>query len=222
VASHLWRPLPPPTFVGLSAVQLPDRPAGFVTEGDFALPENVQAQLSSGDIVTRHYAQENNPASFIEFYLIGGTDRTALHDPRGCLTGAGWKIQNDHTETLPGATDKSGAGVLARFCEASGGGASGETYEILYLYVVDGQVVQQVTQIRWQMMLSALVGARHRPVYFCVMQRLRRADPIQDAEEGKQLRRFAGEMWQAMQLEKLQTTPQTTTTVAASKKDTQE
>ena len=128
----------------------------------------------------------------MNFVLIGGTDRSALHDPRSCLIGAGMQIADDHLERLPG-TD-----VEARACHAVGApGVPGA--DMLYLYVVDGKVVNEVTQIRAAMLWSALLGRRGTPVYFLRFTRSLEADAQTNARGHDRLGRFAAEMWTTLQ-----------------------
>jgi hypothetical protein len=130
--------------------------------------------------------------------MIGGTDRSALHDPRSCLTGAGWRIQDDRTETILGTE------VQARRCRVVQDKAS-QSYELIYLYVVDGKIINEVTQIRGKMLLSALVGQRGTPTIF--IRFMRPLAPSESSSEPSRVRNesdsaslnaFAAEMWNTL------------------------
>ena len=152
------------------------------------MPPEVKAALSSADLISRTYTQNGDTMDFV---LIGGTDRTALHDPRSCLVGAGWRLENDHTEALPGA------GISVHACHAVG--AAGQPgLDIVYLYVVDGRIIDQVTQIRAAMLWSALLGRKNTPVYFLRFTRPLSDDAAQQADRHTQLEHFAAQMWTAL------------------------
>ena len=181
----VWKPAPTARFTGLRTQDVPRSVAGFDAPTDYEMTPEVRAALSSADIVSRTYTRG---ADALDFVLIGGTDRTALHDPRSCLVGAGWRLEDDHAETLPG-TD-----VAARACRAVGQpGAPG--LDIVYLYVVDGRVISQATQIRAAMLWSALLGRRNTPVYFLRFTRPLDDDDQRQSADHQQLTRFASALW---------------------------
>ncbi|MES2464721.1 MAG: exosortase-associated EpsI family protein, partial [Armatimonadota bacterium] len=103
--SLLWNPPPPPRYEGLTTVRerVPAKMAGYTLVGDNEMSADVLQALASADLLSRTYRSEATGDS-VDFTLIGGTDRNALHDPRSCLVGAGWRIENDHVETIPGTT----------------------------------------------------------------------------------------------------------------------
>lgn len=202
VFSIAWKPAPPPVFRGAGPDDVPTRVSGgrYVSTGDVTLAPEVQAALSAGTVVYRTFADTGAKAaedtdSTLDFVLIGGTDRSALHDPRSCLAGAGWQMSGDHTVTLPGT------GVTARSCrverESSSDTGSREGYEIVYLYVVDGQVVPDVTRIRREMLLSAMIGKPNRPVYFFRCIRPLPAD-LKSPADDPALHEFAAAMWKSL------------------------
>ncbi len=204
VAALLWKPAPPTPFRGVEAHEVPARLGGYISEGDSPVPEDVRAALSSGSIVSRYYRRDADSSSSsssssssagdtgMELLLIGGTDRSALHDPRSCFVGSGWRIENDHTETLPGTQ------VEARVCHVVD--AEKQTgFDTLYLYVVDGKVIHQVTQIRTQMLLSAVIGKKNRPVYFLRIVIPLPSDPALRQRDHERLMQFAAEAWTALE-----------------------
>ncbi|GAB4461126.1 MAG: hypothetical protein OHK0029_25980 [Armatimonadaceae bacterium] len=167
-------------------MKIPTTVTGYQSQGDDVLTDKVRAELASADVVSRTYLNANGQN--ISFILIGGTDRTALHDPRSCLVGAGWKIQNDRLEMIPGTN------VNARTCRMVRDGSQ-ESYEVIYLYVVNNQIVNQATQIRFQMMLSALIGQKHTPALFVRFLRPVQTDPQADAASREQFMQFTATMW---------------------------
>ena len=189
----VWKPAPPPRFVGVTGQDVPRTLNGYECAVDDAVPAAVQAALSSADLLSRTYTENGSlQGDSVNFVLIGGTDRSALHDPRSCLIGSGMQIENDHVERLPG-TD-----VDARVCHAVGTDGAGGL-DILYLYVVNGKVVSQATQIRAAMLWSALLGRRGTPVYFLRFTRTLAADPQASAWGHDSLQRFAAQMWRTLQ-----------------------
>jgi hypothetical protein len=193
-AALAWRPAPPARFAGVTAAQIPEGVAGYQSLGDMPMPDDVKAALSSATLIARSYgASDGGDRTPIDFILIGGTDRSALHDPRSCLVGDGWRIENDRSETLPGAG--STPVRACRIVKDARGDEPAAAYDMLYLYVVDGRVVERVTDIRARMLGAALLGRKGSPTYFLRFVRPASADAAPpDAEDGR-LREFAAGMW---------------------------
>ena len=184
-----WKPAPPPAFLGVSGADVPRVVDGLRAASDDTVPDDVKAALASADLLQRTYVPAGGMTGEpVTFVLIGGTDRTALHDPRSCLIGAGMQIEGDHLERLPG-TD-----VMARACHAVGAPGAGGA-DMLYLYVVNGKVINEVTQIRAAMLWSSLLGRRGTPVYFLRFTRALSADAQENARGHDAMGRFAAEMW---------------------------
>ena len=165
-ASLVWHPAPPAPFVGMTTGEIPAKIGPWVSQGDYEVAPEVKAALAAATMTSRVYAAPSSTQNNIDFTLIGGTDRSALHDPRSCLVGGGWQLQNNHIEPVPGAED----GLTVRSCQAVGGpGTDLENpgYDIVYLYIVDGQIRNEVTQIRAEMLVSALMGRKTGPYIFC-------------------------------------------------------
>jgi len=197
VVSVVWKPAPPVRFAGLTGPDVPRSVGGWVSGPDESIPADVQAALSSASLTSRTYQPAGNDAAGneapVNFVLIGGTDRSALHDPRSCLIGAGMQIQNDHLESLPGT------GVEARACHAVTGTSTGGGFDIIYLYLVNGRIINSATQIRAAMLWSALLGRRGTPVYFLRFTRPLYSDPRQDALGHAAMLQFAADMWTRLQ-----------------------
>ncbi len=188
----VWKPVPPSRFLGLRGADVPRSVDGLRAASDDFVPDDVKAALSSADLLQRTYmSADGRGGEPVTFVLIGGTDRSALHDPRACLIGAGMQIEGDHLERLPG-TD-----VQARACHAVGATGGGGA-DMLYLYVVNGKVINEVTQIRAAMLWSALLGRRGTPVYFLRFTRSLDADAQANARGHDQMGRFAAEMWETL------------------------
>ena len=188
---QVWHPAPPARFAGLGSGDIPRSVGGYKAGPDEAPSADVQAALASATLTSRSYQPAGSAGDAINFTLIGGTDRSALHDPRSCLIGAGMAVQADHLETLPGT------GVSARACRAVDAHAGG--FDIIYIYLVNGRVVNDATQIRAAMLWSALLGQRGTPVYFLRFTRPLHSDPRLDAEGHAALLQFATEMWTTLQ-----------------------
>jgi uncharacterized protein DUF3485 len=189
-AAMVWKPAPPARFVGLASAEVPARVGPFLSHGDREPARDVRVALGAASLLFRDYADMQG--NLIDFSLIAGTDRSALHDPRSCMVGSGWRLENDRTEPLPGTN------LMMRSCRLVGGDSGRAVpLDVLYVYVVDGRIVNQVTQIRTQMLWSALIGRKHRPVYF-----LRFVQPVtapaNAAADHARLQSFAGDMWRAL------------------------
>lgn len=188
VFSRIWKPAPLIPFKGISSADIPKTVGGFVSSGDYKMDPTVLAALATGDVISRDYS---NGTTTEDFVLIGGTDRTALHDPRSCLVGAGWTLENQHSEVLPGTN------LNVRTCHAIGlPGAP--SFDIIYLYVINGHVINQPTQVRLSMALSSLIGVKNNPVYFLRFM-------TQDSTQGSvnpashaAMESFVANMWNAI------------------------
>ncbi len=186
-----WQPASPAKFTGLSALNVPTRVANF-TGQDVAVDAQTRGALSSAEAMERDY--RDSDGRLIQLTLIGGTDRSALHDPRSCLVGSGWRIDNDHVENLPVA----GKEVPARTCTASldqPGARNTDGCDIVYLYVTHRRVIASATSIRLALLESALLEQNDAPVYF-----VRFVLPLGhgrqfNAAEHAQLLSFAAEFW---------------------------
>ncbi|MBC8135207.1 MAG: exosortase-associated EpsI family protein [Fibrella sp.] len=204
--AKVWNPPPPEPFVPISGAAIPDALAGYAAVPDAvtSVDDKARKALSTASIISRSYAPatpgKDAPSAPIEFILIGGTDRDALHDPRSCLIGSGWDIDTDRSEPLTVA----GESIPAHYCHIVNPTLPGKpAYDMLYIYVVDGKVIESATQIRAQLLASALIGKKNTPVYY--LRFIREADGGADgAKSGspEDLRRFATTMWQALNLVK--------------------
>lgn len=197
ITAMVWKPAPPPRFAGLAGRDVPRFVGGWVSGPDETVPADVQAALASASLTSRTYqpaaGNETPGANPLGFVLIGGTDRSALHDPRSCLIGAGMQVTDDHLEALPGT------GIQARACRAVGGLNTAGGSDMIYLYLVNGRVVNQATQIRAAMLWSALLGRRGTPVYFLRFTRPLDSDSRQDALGHAAMLQFAAKMWKTLQ-----------------------
>jgi EpsI family protein len=188
ITAMVWKTPPPPKYAGLTAAEVPSRVGEFLSRGDYEMSPEVKATLASQNVVSRSYS---DGANAVDFVLISGTDRRALHDPRTCLTGGGWQLRNDRTERLPG-TD-----VMVRSCQLVGAPGAG-ALDILYLYVVDGRVINKPTEIRAKMLWTALIGRKNRPVHFLRFIQPVGANSEAAAADHARLQRFAARMWTAL------------------------
>jgi hypothetical protein len=125
----------------------------------------VSNALPSASIVARRYfAPDGLP---IDLTLVTGTDRSALHDPRSCLTGGGWTISADHQERLASGCD-------AHCCVATSPDG-GSRSDFVYFYVIDRTVISSPSEIREALLASALIGREADTVEFV---RLTAPEPI--------------------------------------------
>ena len=160
LSAFVWKPPPPPKFMGISTAWVPLQLAGF-TGQDIPVNAVTRAALSSAQIVSRSYRAPDG--MLLDMTLIGGTDRTALHDPRSCLVGAGFRLGDDHLESLPGVSPDA----QVRVCNATKGSDQANSgYDIIYLYVTHKHVVASASEIRLALLESALLEQNDAPVYY--------------------------------------------------------
>jgi hypothetical protein len=177
----------------LSGAMVPKVVADYVGTEEPVSQDTLLA-LESAQLITRQYRAEN--ALPIEFAMIGGTDRNALHDPRSCLVGAGGRIDNDRIEHLPTS------GLQVRACDAIFGTTGNtSTQDTIYFYVTRDGVISSATDIRLRLLWTALLMRRGEPIYF-----LRFMTPIAVAESAEQkkiahekLVKFASAMWREIE-----------------------
>jgi hypothetical protein len=200
LAAFVWRPVPPDKFKGISSSQIP-QVIGSYKGVDIPLDPVVRAALPSADIIDRRYESKDGPA--IDVTVIGGTGRNELHDPRSCLVGAGWQIQNDRVEKLAVPAD-----IFIRTCQVSqtthasiSGDSETSSDDMMYLYVVNGSTVASASAIRWNLLKSDLLEQNDQPVYF-----IRTITPLYsspgdsaaNAAVHERLEHFTAELWKAL------------------------
>ena len=70
---------------------------------------------------------------------------------------------------------------------------------MIYLYVVDGKIIDSPTQIRFAMLKSALMGKKNTPVYFLrFMAPVDTTRPESAAATHAVLQSFAKDMWTSL------------------------
>ncbi len=115
-----------------------------------------RARLAAGtQIATRTYTSAAGQA--VQVIRIIGSDRNALHDPRSCLAGVGWRIEDDRTETV-GATP-------VRVCRLVSNDGRAPLL-VAYGYVTANGVVADPSTIRAKLLYQALVGGAAKPIVF--------------------------------------------------------
>lgn len=184
VTAWAWKPAPPTRFAGLSSDQVPRVVAGMTASADLEQPQEVKEALASAALISRRYTAGLDE---IDFSLIGGTDRNALHDPRNCLRGAGMQMENEHTEHLPGTE------VDAYALHAVGQPGMSD-WDTLMFYIVDGKIVSSVSSTRVAMLESMFLG-QSKPVYLLRFERPLDKDPKTAAAYHIRMQRFAAQMW---------------------------
>lgn len=186
-----WNPAHARALVGLTSAEVPAVLAGFQSTGDYQQPAAVRDALPGATILSRSYADSQAKTAPIDFVLVSGASRDSLHDPRYCLTGAGWRLSDVHEETLPGTSAKMAV------CEAATVSAAPDT-TIAYFYIVNGQVISDPTQIRATLLWSALLGRTNTPAYFFRFVQPLAAEDGTPAARQARLRAFASQMYAAL------------------------
>ncbi len=187
LTAMVWKPAPPPVFHGIADSAVPLTVDGFTSSGDYPEPDSVKAALQSATVISRTYIKDGQQ---LDFTLIGGTDRTALHDSRSCLIGAGSQVDAAHSEMLPGTTVEAQAYHVH---------TDGVTQDMVDWYVENGHIISQTSQIRAQMLVSALFGRRNDPIYFFRFMGTLPSDPQAAAAAHEHLMKFAADMWTTLQ-----------------------
>ena len=152
--SRLIEPAPKPS-ASLFALNLPMNVGDWTARGGERVDPLVARALATAQIRQRTYRHPGGAC--VMATLIAGSDRDALHDPRSCLAGAGWVIENDRVETLPETK------ITVRRCTLVGD--SGR-FDALYVYRAGGESIASPTQIRLRMLGAALLGGKGTPVRF--------------------------------------------------------
>ena len=163
------RLLPAPHAAPTLALDLPSLPPAIARGYRAASPlpdettDAVRDTLAPGtSIATRTYRTNRLTAipPALELIRLAGGDRDALHDPRSCLVGVGWRIEGEETRTQ--------SGVSVRVCRLV---ASDNRPALLvaYTYVTDVQgetYLADPTAVRSRLLFQALLGGTPRPVVF--------------------------------------------------------
>ena len=192
LALTFWKPGTRHELLGPSRGDVPAALAGFASAGDRETPASVQAALPGARILSRVYRDASGgEAGAVDFTLVTGSSRDSLHDPRYCLTGGGWRLSDFHAEALPGV------GGRMAVCEAATTGAAPDQ-TVAYFYVVGGRVISDPTEIRAQLLWSALLGRQGAPAYFFRFVQPLAADPAANAVQHARLVTLAAQMYQAL------------------------
>ena len=187
-----WKPYQS-AIVRLKEADVPLAAAGYVAppDGDWNhSQENVAEQyIQQSQVITRIY---RNGSDEINFLLVSGSGRTALHDPRLCLTGSGWRLSDAHTEALPGTP------IVMQQNEAATVSALPDT-SLTYFYIVNGKSISSPTEIRFALLGSSLLGRDNAPIYFFRFIQPINPDPAQAKRNHAHLLSFAAEIWRDVQ-----------------------
>lgn len=135
---------------------MPARVDGCVSAGDRPPDAFTQLALPGARLLSRTYASDVGGP--IDFLLVSGTSRAALHDPRLCLSGT-LRLSDARTVRLPGTE-----AAMQTYQAASRPGPPDT--EAAYFYVWNGRVISSPTEIRAALLWSALLGRQSAPVYF--------------------------------------------------------
>lgn len=153
--------LPAPVSVAVAAAPLAPLPQtlgnGFVAAAttDETTPATRQSLAPGTQIATRTY--KNAGGESVQVIRITGSDRNALHDPRSCLAGVGWRIEDDRTETA--------GGVPVRVCRLSGDDRT--PLLVAYGYVSEnGILFADPSAIRAKLLYQAIIGGGAKPITF--------------------------------------------------------
>jgi len=182
----------PNALVTVPAAQVPLSVAGYVSPADNAETYKREAEAETyiprSQVISRTYTSGTDA---IQFLLVSGSGRTALHDPRLCLTGSGWRLSNARTEPVPGTP------LLMERNEAATVSPTPDT-SLDYFYIIKGRPVSSPTEIRFALMESALLGRDNAPVYFFRFIQPLNPDPALALRDHQRLQAFAAAMWRTL------------------------
>ena len=186
-----WKPYQS-AIVPLNEADVPLSVAGYRAPPDgkwnHAQEANAEQFIQQSQVITRIYRSGSDE---INFLLVSGSGRTALHDPRLCLTGSGWRLSDAHTEALPGTPivmQQNEAATVSAFPDTS----------LTYFYIVKGRAISSPTEIRMALLGSSLLGRDNTPIYFFRFIQPISPDPAQAKSNRAHLLLFAAEMWRQM------------------------
>ena len=186
-----WKPRPS-KLIPIAAGAVPLALAGYVAPPDtaatYARERAAERYIPRSQAISRTYARGGEQ---IEFLLISGASRTALHDPRLCLSGSGWRLSDARTERLPGTR------VVLQENEAATRSDLPDT-SLTYFYVYKGRPISSPTEIRAALLWSALLGRETEPVYFFRFIQPHPADPSQAQSAHARLLDFTAAAWHAV------------------------
>ena len=192
-----WKP-PPSRLVSVAAQSVPLSLAGYTAPADnadtYARERAAEKYIERSQAISRTYARGTER---IEFLLISGASRTALHDPRLCLSGSGWRLSDARTERLSGTPVVLQENEAATQNEAAPRSALPDT-SLTYFYVYKGRPISSPTQIRAALLWSALLGRESEPVYFFRFIQPLPSDPAQSQSAHARLLLFAAAAWHAV------------------------
>ena len=143
----------------------------------------TRAMLAPGtQMDTRTYRGSEGGAS-VQVIRITGSDRNALHDPRSCLAGVGWRIEDDRTEIAEG--------VPVRVCRLAAPDRA--PLLVAYGYVSEnGILFANPSAIRAQLLRQAILGGAAKPVTF--LRLITSGEPGQTEASRKRLRFLAADL----------------------------
>lgn len=187
----------PSALVTIASADVPLAVAGYTSPPDDAETWKREAQaqvyISQSQVISRTYRADADPGGSdrIDFLLVSGSGRTALHDPRLCLTGSGWRLSDARTESLPGTP------IVMQRNEAATVSDVPDT-SLTYFYIVKGRAISSPTEIRLALLGSALLGRDNAPIYFFRFIQPVNPDPAVARRNHAHLQEFAAQMWRTL------------------------
>jgi hypothetical protein len=138
------------------------------------LTEDEQRLLPKDTEGSRRIFRNTDGTELFCSIVLAGRDVTSIHRPELCLPGQGWKIQSEHTESIPVATAPGGAlSVMRMNASRPVRLADGRTAEVqsvfAYWFVGKGRVTPYHWQrIYWTAKDRVLYNTNHRWAYILV------------------------------------------------------
>jgi exosortase len=149
------------------------------------LSPSIQDQLKPTRVINRDYT--GSDGAQVSLFVTAGNARWTFHDPHNCSLGSA-AILND-VGILDVPTSHGTLKVLE--CRFQDGVKSPE-YELMYFYVVKGDVLQRTEQVHKRLVLQTFLGDDGKPSYFL---RFTQRTAGTDETRRDQLKRFVAAMW---------------------------
>lgn len=137
-------------------IELPLEVAGYrVTEHE--VPELVVDSLPADTSLAQVHYRDTDGLEMQVMVVMMGTDRTSIHRPEFCLTGAGWRINEQRSERVrvrfidPAAVELPVMKLIAHRSFEVEGKPVDWSGVFLYWFVADGVVTDRTGERMWHM-----------------------------------------------------------------------
>jgi hypothetical protein len=185
---------------------LPDKAADW-TGGELGGMTEPERKLLPADTEAARRVYTDNSGNEVYCSLVlAGREVTSIHRPELCLPGQGWKIQGEHTESIPTAAAQGGELKVMRMNAVQSVKLSdGRTFQsrAVFIYWFVGK--NRITPYHWQRILwttkdRVLHNVNHRWAYFLIQKVVSRGQventpEKSDEESMRMIKRFVQDIY---------------------------